>query len=59
VTYVSAAPGGSQPSDSLGYTIRDNDFYVAWDKIARDRETFLAWVDEYVLHEGREETVKA
>jgi glutaconate CoA-transferase, subunit A len=59
VTYVSAAPGGSQPSYSLGYTIRDNDFYVAWDKIARDRETFLAWVDEYVLHEGREETVKA
>jgi glutaconate CoA-transferase, subunit A len=59
VTYVSAAPGGSQPSYSLGYTIRDNDFYVAWDKIARDRETFLAWVDEHVLHEGREETVKA
>jgi len=52
VTYVAAAPGGSQPSYSLDYTIRDNDFYVAWDKIARDRETFRAWIDEHVLHKG-------
>ncbi len=49
ITYVAAAPGGSQPSYSLGYTVRDNDFYVAWDKIARDRETFRSWIGEHVL----------
>src|ERR687896_1167867 len=56
VTYVAAAPGGSRPSYSLGYTIRDNDFYVAWDEIARDRETFRVWIDEHVLRAGRGET---
>jgi glutaconate CoA-transferase subunit A len=49
VTYVAAAPGGSRPSYSLGYTIRDNDFYVAWDAISRDRDAFRAWMDEHVL----------
>jgi glutaconate CoA-transferase subunit A len=49
ITYVAAAPGGSQPSYSLGYTVRDNDFYVAWDKIARDRDTFRGWIDEHLL----------
>ena len=49
VTYVAVAPGGSQPSYSLGYTVRDNDFYVAWDEIARDREAFRSWIDEHVL----------
>jgi glutaconate CoA-transferase subunit A len=59
VTYVAAAPGGSRPSYSLGYTIRDNDFYVAWDEIARDRETFRVWIDEHVLRAGRGESVTA
>jgi glutaconate CoA-transferase subunit A len=49
ITYVAVAPGGSQPSYSLDYTVRDNDFYVAWDAIARDRETFRSWIDENVL----------
>jgi hypothetical protein len=29
--------------------VRDNDYYVAWDKIARDRETFGAWLEGSVL----------
>jgi glutaconate CoA-transferase subunit A len=49
VTYVSVAPGGSQPSYSLDYTVRDNDFYVAWDAIARDRDAFRSWIDGHVL----------
>jgi glutaconate CoA-transferase subunit A len=45
---VALAPGGSQPSYSLGLTERDNDFYRAWDAISRDRDTFNAWIDEHV-----------
>jgi glutaconate CoA-transferase subunit A len=29
--------------------VRDNDFYSAWDEIARDRERFTAWMHEHVL----------
>ena len=47
---VAAAPGGSQPSYTLGMTARDNDFYRDWDAISRDRERFGAWMDEHVLH---------
>jgi glutaconate CoA-transferase subunit A len=46
---VAEAPGGSQPSYSLGVTARDNAFYRAWDAISRDRERFRAWMDEHVL----------
>jgi glutaconate CoA-transferase subunit A len=50
---VAEAPGGSQPSYSLGITTRDNDFYRFWDKLSRDREDFEAWMREHVLHEVR------
>src|ERR1700748_564254 len=46
VTFVAQARGGAHPSYALGYTVRDNDYYVAWDAIARDRETFTRWLDE-------------
>ena len=49
VGYVAAAPGGAHPSYALGYTARDNDFYIAWDAISRDRDTFSRWLDEHVL----------
>src|SRR5690242_16109350 len=39
VTRVVAAPGGSHPSYALGYSARDNDFYVRWDAVSRDRDT--------------------
>jgi glutaconate CoA-transferase subunit A len=48
VGYVALAPGGAHPSYALGYTVRDNDFYVAWDAISRDRNTFARWLDEHV-----------
>ena len=48
---VAEAPGGSQPSYSLGITTRDNDFYRFWDKLSRDREEFQAWMQEHVLNE--------
>src|SRR5206468_4964670 len=43
------APGGALPSYAHGYYDRDNDFYVAWDAISRDRDTFTRWIDEHVL----------
>ena len=46
---VAEAPGGSQPSYSLGITERDNDFYRFWDTVSRDRDAFLAWMDANVL----------
>jgi glutaconate CoA-transferase subunit A len=46
---VVEAPGGSRPSYSLGITVRDNDFYVEWDRISRDRDQFTAWMNEHVL----------
>ncbi len=49
VTAVAMVPGGSRPSYAAGYYQRDNDFYIAWDSISRDRETFLAWINENVL----------
>ncbi len=52
VGYVALAPGGAHPSYALGYTSRDNDFYVAWDAISRDRETFGRWLHENVYRAG-------
>jgi glutaconate CoA-transferase subunit A len=46
---VAVAPGGSQPSYSLGITDRDNDFYRRWDAISRDRDGFRAWMREHVM----------
>jgi glutaconate CoA-transferase, subunit A len=44
VTFVARVPGGAHPSYALGYSVRDNDYYVAWDPIARDRDTFTRWL---------------
>jgi glutaconate CoA-transferase subunit A len=48
VGYVALAPGGAHPSYALGYSVRDNDFYVAWDAISRDREAFGQWLAGHV-----------
>ncbi len=49
IDYVSVAPNGAHPSYTDGYTERDNDFYVAWDSISRDRDVFRQWMEEHVL----------
>jgi len=46
---VSVAPRGAHPSYAHGYYDRDNDFYVRWDEISRDRDTFTAWMERHVL----------
>jgi glutaconate CoA-transferase subunit A len=54
VSAVVEVPGGAHPSYAQGYYKRDNAFYKAWDKIARDRDSFLAWMDEHVMRKGPE-----
>ena len=46
---VCVAPHGAHPSYAHGYYERDNDFYVAWDEISRDRDSFRTWMRENVL----------
>jgi glutaconate CoA-transferase, subunit A len=48
VSYVAAVPGGAHPSYALGYSARDNGFYLSWDEVSRDREKFSAWLSEHV-----------
>ena len=49
VTAVACAPHGAHPSYAHGYYERDNDFYVAWDGISRDRDRFREWMERHVL----------
>lgn len=49
VTAVVEVPHGAAPSYAQSYYERDNDFYEAWDAIARDRSGFVAWMDRHVL----------
>lgn len=49
ISAVVLAPRGAHPSYAHGFYERDNEFYVRWDAISRDRETFTAWIEEHVL----------
>jgi glutaconate CoA-transferase, subunit A len=46
---ISVAPGGAHPSYAHGYYDRDNDFYVGWEPISRDRDVFREWMRRHVL----------
>jgi glutaconate CoA-transferase subunit A len=48
VDRIAVAPGGAHPTYAQGYSRRDDDFFVAWDAISRDRERFTAWIEENV-----------
>jgi glutaconate CoA-transferase subunit A len=48
LTFVSVVPGGAHPSYAQGYYDRDNDYYVAWDAVSRDRGAFRRWLDEEI-----------
>jgi glutaconate CoA-transferase, subunit A len=46
---VAEVKGGAFPSYAQGYYARNNAFYKAWDPIARERDTFQAWIERHVL----------
>lgn len=49
VSAVAHVRGGAYPSYAHGVYARDNDFYQRWDAIARERDTFSAWMERHVL----------
>jgi glutaconate CoA-transferase subunit A len=54
VGYVAEVPGGAFPSFAQGYYKRNNAFYKEWDSIAKERNSFLAWMKTNVLEKGPE-----
>jgi glutaconate CoA-transferase subunit A len=54
VGHVVEVPGGAFPSYAQGYYPRNNSFYKEWDAIARERDSFLAWMKDNVLAKGPE-----
>jgi glutaconate CoA-transferase, subunit A len=51
---IAVVPGGAFPSYAHGYYPRNNAFYIAWDAISRDRDSFNAWIDENVMRKRQE-----
>ena len=49
IDVVSVVRGGAHPSYAHDYTERDNDFYVSWAAISRDRDRFREWMEVHVL----------
>jgi glutaconate CoA-transferase, subunit A len=54
ISAICVVPGGAYPSYAHGYYRRANRFYIAWDDISRDRDTFAAWIRENVLNTSPE-----
>jgi glutaconate CoA-transferase subunit A len=48
VSAVVVEPWGAHPSYAQGFYDRDNDFYVAWERISRDPARLAAYLDEFV-----------
>jgi glutaconate CoA-transferase subunit A len=48
VSAVVHEPFGCHPSYAQGFYDRDNDFYVAWRDVSKDRARFEAYLDEWV-----------
>jgi len=44
VTAVAVVPGGARPSYAQGYYERDNEYYLNWDAVSRDRDAFADWL---------------
>ena len=48
VNAVVVEPWGAHPSYAQGYYDRDNEFYVGWEAISRDRGELARYLDEFV-----------
>ena len=59
VDAVVEQPFSCHPSFAQGYYDRDNAFYLEWDQISRETESFEAWLKEWVYElEGHGEYVE-
>ena len=48
VSAVCHVPFACHPSYAQGYYDRDNEFYLAWDKVSSSVESVKSWLDEWV-----------
>ncbi|MEP7359680.1 MAG: CoA-transferase, partial [Anaerolineales bacterium] len=48
VSAVCHVPHAAHPSYTQGYYDRDNDFYLAWDRLSATPEGVRGWLDEWV-----------
>ncbi|HZM20594.1 MAG TPA: CoA-transferase [Anaerolineales bacterium] len=48
VSAVCHVPYACHPSYAQGYYDRDNEFYLAWDRISESADSVKAWIDEWV-----------
>lgn len=48
VSAVCHVPFACHPSYAQGYYDRDNEFYLAWDRVSESVESVKAWLDEWV-----------
>src|SRR3954469_22319060 len=49
VDAVVVQPGACHPSYAQGHYDRDNQFYLAWDEVARDPDRLQQWLQEWVF----------
>ena len=49
VNAVVHEPYGAYPSYVQGYYDRDNESYLAWDKLSQDHDAVIAWLNEWVF----------
>jgi len=48
VQHVVNEPWGCHPSYAQGHYDRDNDFYINWDDISKDENTYKDFLDEFI-----------
>jgi glutaconate CoA-transferase subunit A len=49
---IAHVPKGAWPSYASGYYERDNDAYIAWDAVSKDRESFEKWLADEIYGES-------
>jgi glutaconate CoA-transferase subunit A len=59
VSAVVHARGGAHPSPVQGYYGRDHAFFTEYHRATRERDGFLAWLDEWVLRVSNLEAYRA
>jgi len=50
VSAVCRVPYACHPSYAQGYYDRDNEFYLAWDRISESADSVKAWMDEWIYN---------
>jgi glutaconate CoA-transferase subunit A len=52
LTAICHVPGGARPSYAQDYYRRDNEAYLQWDAVSRDRDRFREWLETHLLSAG-------